>query len=112
MRQKVSFVAGGKDYLAGGAYVISGPRRAIGQTMPYLFSCLVQLRGSALVSSTMRGETKASGMSRRMWRSTLFTLRAISSNELARPSVRSFIKERARAIAVSNTSVVAGSRFA
>jgi hypothetical protein len=53
-------------------YLISGPRRAIGQTMPYLFSCLVQLRGSALLSKvtvrsagaeplamawTMRGDT-------------------------------------------------------
>ena len=123
----MSFVAGGKAYLTGGAYVISVPRRAIGPTMPYLFSCLVQLHGSALVSevtvrsagaeplamaSTMRGDTKASGARCRMWRSTLFSLRAISSNELTRPSLRSFIQDRARAIAVSNKSLVAGSRFA
>ena len=71
--------------------------------MPYLFSCLVRLRGSALVSevtvrsagaerlamaSTMRGDTKASGMSRRMWRSTLFSLRAIASNFLRRLLVK------------------------
>jgi hypothetical protein len=56
--------------------------------MPYLFSCLVQLLGSALVSevtvrsagaeplamaSTTRGDTEASETSRRMWRSTLFS---------------------------------------
>jgi len=77
--------------------------------MPYLFSCLVQLRDSALVSEvtvrsagadpsamalTMRGDTKASGMSRRMWRSTLFSLRAISNEfdpafaEIVHPGAR------------------------
>jgi hypothetical protein len=38
------------------------------------------------MASTMRGDTKASGA---RWRSTLFSLRAISSNELTRPSMRS-----------------------
>src|ERR1700726_3050222 len=72
-----------------------GTGSTAGQTKPNFFACSVQLCGSALVSevtvrsagalpliiaSTMRGDTKASGMSRRMWRSTLFSLRAISSN--------------------------------
>src|SRR5271169_2632163 len=47
-----------------------------------------------------------------MWGSTLPSRRAISSNELALPSLRSFIQERARAMAVSKTSLVAGSRLA
>ena len=42
----------------------------------------------------------------------LVLLRAISSNELTLPSLRSFIQERARAMAVSNMLLAAGSRFA
>ena len=41
----------------------------------------------------------------------LFSLPAIASNEFTRPSVRSFIQERARAMAISNASLAAGSRF-
>ena len=42
----------------------------------------------------------------------LSALTGIASNEFTRPSTRSAIQERARAMAVSNTSLVAGSRFA
>ena len=71
------------------------------QVIPNLCSCAAQPCGSARASvvtvrsagalplamaSTMRGDTKASGARYRMWRSTLFSLRAIASNELTRPS--------------------------
>jgi hypothetical protein len=72
-----------------------GSRPAIDQATPNFFSCPVQFCGRALVSevtvrsagaeplamaSTIRDDMKASGMSRRMWRSTLFSRRAISWN--------------------------------
>jgi hypothetical protein len=86
-------------------------QRQVGQTIN--LDCDGEIGGALplAMASRMRGDTKASGARCRMWRSTLFSLRAISSNEFTRPSVRSFIQERARAMAISNTSLAAGSRF-
>jgi hypothetical protein len=47
-----------------------------------------------------------------MHRATSPLDRSVTSNEFTGPSVRSFIQERARAMAIGNTSLAAASRFA
>jgi hypothetical protein len=49
------------------------------------FSCLVQLCGSALVSEVTVRSAGTEPLA--MWRSTLFPLRAIASNEFTRPAI-------------------------
>ena len=56
------------------------------------------------MAATIRGDTKASGASRRMWRSTLPSRRAIAAKLATRPCAKSSTHWRALAMAVSRAS--------
>jgi hypothetical protein len=60
------------------------------------------------MASMRRGEAKASAARFRMSRSNLVPRRAVSSNDSARPSSRSFIQARAFAIGVSSDDPLPG----
>src|SRR5512139_2444573 len=56
------------------------------------------------IAETMRGDTKASGASKRIWRSTWPSWRAISAKDVILPCRRSLIHRLALAMAVSRAS--------
>ena len=72
----------------------------------------VTVKSAGAVPSTiavmMRGDTKARGASRRMWRSPWPSRLAISAKEAIRPSLISSIHRRALAMAVSRASRLSG----